>query len=90
MTSEELIQQLGKTTDALIDVGDSIAWMVAEGHIIQAIRERDLMRDAIRLAKQRADAANPAHAWHYLVAALDLDTGSPLVDLSATTESSEE
>ncbi len=61
-----------------------------------ARRERDFMRDAIREAWHLVETAEDTHhhsRTHALAAAayelfetLGLDTGSPLVDLSATTE----
>ncbi len=84
MTSEELIAGIEDDYCPHSPVNDEAAAFGLA--LLEVVRERDMMRDMIRLAKQRADATNPAHAWHYLVEALDLDTDSPLVDLSATTE----
>ena len=83
MTSLELISRVQAVFYASDDYNVKDLFAVEA-----AIHERDVMRDAIRLAKQRGDvhSRSAAHAWHYLVAALDLDTGIPLVDLSATTK----
>lgn len=56
---------------------------VVRKHIAPVIAERDLMRDAIRLAKQRADVSERpgANAWNYLTHMLELHTDNPLIDL---------
>ena len=87
MKSEELIAGIEDDYCPHSPVNDEAAAFGLA--LIEVVRERDLMRDAIRGSLNMEAGTDALQRWASLIVSLRIGTDSPLVDLSTATETSE-